>query len=96
MRKAFKAIDEHSFRFINHANLKSFLRKMGHQPVRKEIVAILRRLDLDGDSKITYQELSEGLKPVSPEILPQNLREQAIDKSPLKTMKKEGIRGEEI
>jgi Ca2+-binding EF-hand superfamily protein len=54
IRKAFKAIDEHNFKFINHANLKSFLRKMGHQPIRKEIVAILRRLDLDGDSKITF------------------------------------------
>jgi len=47
-----------------------YLRKMGHQVLKKELVAILRRLDLDGDSKITFQEFNEGLKPVSPEIIP--------------------------
>lgn len=32
-RKAFKAIDENRFGFINDANLKVFLRKMGHQSI---------------------------------------------------------------
>ena len=66
---------------------------MGHQPIRKEIVAILRRLDLDGDSKITFQELVEGLKPVNPEIIPKKeVREKIIEKSPLKSMKKDSTR----
>lgn len=52
-------------------------------------MAILRRFDLDGDSKITFQEFVEGLKPVSPEIIPMNLRNRAIQSSPLKKMKKE-------
>ena len=28
--------------------------KMGHKVIKKELVAILRRFDLDGDSKITF------------------------------------------
>jgi hypothetical protein len=42
---------------------------MGHQSTKQELISILRRLDLDGDSKITFQEFSEGIKPVSPEII---------------------------
>lgn len=47
-------MDELGYKFINEANMKIFLRKMGHQVIKKEIVAILRRLDLDGDSKISF------------------------------------------
>ena len=64
--------------------MKIFLRKMGHHVVKKELVAILRRLDLDGDSKISYHEFVEGVKPVSPEILPKQQREESIRASPLK------------
>ena len=49
----------------------------------------MRRFDLDGDSKITFSEFVEALKPVSPEIIPLKLREKAIGNSPLKQMKKE-------
>jgi Ca2+-binding EF-hand superfamily protein len=47
---------------------------MGHQVLKKELVAILRRLDTDGDSKISFQEFAEGIKPVSPGIVPIELR----------------------
>lgn len=77
-RRAFKAMDELNYNFINEANLKIFLRKMGHHVVKKELVAILRRLDLDGDSKISYHEFIEAIKPVSPEILPKAQREKSI------------------
>jgi Ca2+-binding EF-hand superfamily protein len=83
-------MDELNYNYLNEANLKIFLRKMGHHTVRKELVAILRRLDLDGDSKISFNEFVEGIKPVSPEIIPKGpQREQSIHSSPLKQMKKE-------
>lgn len=43
---------------------------MGHQSEQEEITAILRRLDIDGDQKITYKEFKEGMGPVSPDIIP--------------------------
>lgn len=69
-RDAFKAIDVERFKYLNDYNLRLFLKRMGHQVVKKEITAILRRFDVDGDLKISFSEFNEGLIPVSPEILP--------------------------
>jgi len=52
IRAAFKAIDDWNYSFIDKQNLKRFLRSMGHIATKAEIVAILRRFDLDGDAKI--------------------------------------------
>ena len=35
---------------------------MGHVASKKEIVAILRRLDLDGDAKVNFEEFSDAIK----------------------------------
>jgi Ca2+-binding EF-hand superfamily protein len=35
---------------------------MGHLASKAEIVAILRRLDLDGDAKINLKEFGEAIK----------------------------------
>lgn len=35
---------------------------MGHLATKQEIVAILRRFDLDGDAKINLQEFGEAIK----------------------------------
>jgi len=43
---------------------------MGHQVLPQELVAIVRRLDVDGDSRITYNEFVEALTPVSPDLIP--------------------------
>ena len=43
---------------------------MGHQVLPEELAAIVRRLDIDGDAKITYEEFAEALSPVSPDLLP--------------------------
>jgi hypothetical protein len=43
---------------------------MGHQPLKPELIAIIRRFDLDGDAKISFHEFSEGLKPTYPDFLP--------------------------
>lgn len=82
-RRAFKAIDELNYNYLNEANIKVFLRKMGHQVIRKELTAIIRRFDLDGDSKISFQEFNEGIRIVNPEIIPQREKESVI-KSPVK------------
>ena len=35
---------------------------MGHLATKQEIVAILRRFDLDGDAKINLQEFGEAIR----------------------------------
>ena len=46
------------------------MKRMGHQVLPEELAAIVRRLDIDGDAKITYEEFVEALSPVSPDLLP--------------------------
>jgi Ca2+-binding EF-hand superfamily protein len=46
-----------------------FLKRMGHQVLKQELIAIIRRFDLDGDSMISFKEFVEALTPLSPELL---------------------------
>lgn len=46
-------------------NIQSFLRLNGFYATDSEIVAIIRRLDVDADQKITYDEFIEAFKPQS-------------------------------
>jgi Ca2+-binding EF-hand superfamily protein len=45
---------------------------MGHQPLKSELLAIIRRFDLNGDSKISYSEFKEGISPQYPDFLPES------------------------
>ena len=64
--KAFHTIDDWSYGFIDRRNLKSFLRKHGHLGSNEEIMAIIRRLDLDADARLSKQEFIEGITPEEP------------------------------
>lgn len=61
-KKAFGAIDDWTYGFIDNQNLKRFLKSFGHVATKNEIIGILRRFDLDGDAKINYKEFEIGLK----------------------------------
>jgi Ca2+-binding EF-hand superfamily protein len=43
---------------------------MGHKVMPREVAAIVRRLDIDGDSQIGYSEFVESMSPVSPDMIP--------------------------
>lgn len=51
---------------------------MGHLASKAEIVAILRRLDLDGDAKINLQEFGEAIKTQLASSRPVRLRNQEL------------------
>jgi hypothetical protein len=78
VRAAFKAIDDWNYNYIDKQNLKRFLRSMGHLASKQEIVAILRRLDLDGDAKINLQEFGEAIKTQLATSNPIKLREEEL------------------
>jgi Ca2+-binding EF-hand superfamily protein len=61
-RKAFSAIDDWNYQYIDKANLKRFLRSTGYVASQHELVSILRRFDMDGDAKINYKEFEIGFK----------------------------------
>ena len=60
--KAFRAIDDWSYSYIDQSNLKRFLRNTGHISTKQELIAILRRFDMDGDAKINFKEFEMGMK----------------------------------
>ena len=66
IQKAFDAIDDWKYGFIDRKNLKSFLRKHNYVASTAECMAIIRRLDLDADARISRQEFKEGLRPGEP------------------------------
>jgi len=61
VKAAFKAVDDWGYKYLDERNVKRFLRTMGHVATKAEVVALLRRFDLDGDSKVTIEELADGL-----------------------------------
>ena len=61
-QKAFKAVDDWSYGYIDQSNLKRFLRSMGYLATKQELIAILRRFDMDGDAKINFAEFEVGMK----------------------------------
>ena len=63
---AFNAIDDWKYGYIDKKNLKSFLRKHNYLASSAECMAIIRRLDLDADARLSKREFAAGLRPEQP------------------------------
>ena len=64
--KAFQEIDDWAYGYIDVKNLKSFLRKHGYKAENADVLCIIRRMDLDGDARLTKEEFIDGLMPSEP------------------------------
>ena len=62
-KKAFTAIDDWSYNYLDEQNLRRFLKKTGYQASGHDLISILRRFDIDGDAKINFKEFELGIKP---------------------------------
>ena len=51
---SFRAIDRYNKGLIDAYNLDQFLRNNGHYASERELLAIIRRIDTDGDAKLSY------------------------------------------
>lgn len=65
-RAAFETVDSLRDYTLNHRNIQSFLRLNGFIATDSEVVAIIRRLDSDGDNKVTLDEFAEAVRPAVP------------------------------
>jgi Ca2+-binding EF-hand superfamily protein len=61
-RAAFESVDSLRDYVLTHRTIQSFLRVNGFVANDGEVIAIIRRLDSDGDNKITLEEFSEGVR----------------------------------
>jgi len=69
---AFRSVDKYNSGLITTVNLGAFLRSNGHFASETELLAIVRRLDTDGDASVNYSEWCEFLRatPALPAPLP--------------------------
>ena len=79
MQAMFAEIDDWNYKYIDIKNLKRFLMKTSVYPDDNSLRAILRRLDTDGDARLSFREFSMA---VQPQIAPRQTLD--IDEVPLK------------
>lgn len=71
---AFRAIDRYNEGNINTFNLSAFLKNNGHYASDKEVLAIIRRIDTDGDAKLSYSEFADFIRSTEPRPLIEELK----------------------
>jgi Ca2+-binding EF-hand superfamily protein len=59
---AFKAIDRYNEGYVNTYNLGQFLKNNSYYASERELLAIIRRIDTDGDAKLSYSEFSDFIR----------------------------------
>lgn len=52
-------MDKYQEGAINVANLQDFFRGFGNYLVEQEVFAVVRRIDTDGDAKVSFEEFAE-------------------------------------
>lgn len=62
---AFRSVDRYNSGLITTVNLGAFLRDQGHWASEGELLAIVRRIDTDGDASIDLREWAEFLRPAA-------------------------------
>lgn len=58
--RAFQTIDNRGEGFLEYNNIMNFCRMNSYRASESEIIAIVRRLDIDADQRITFNEF-DGL-----------------------------------
>lgn len=56
---AFRTIDRYQEGHINISNLQEFFRAFGNYLVEQEIFAVIRRVDTDGDARLSFEEFAD-------------------------------------
>ena len=63
---AFRSVDKYNSGRIDTFTLGNFLRTQGHYATETELLAIIRRIDTDGDAKLDYNEFAEFVRSAYP------------------------------
>ena len=66
---AFRSVDKYNDGRIDTFNLGAFLRSQGHYATEKELLSIIRRIDTDGDARLSFPEFSEFMRPVGAAVV---------------------------
>ena len=58
---AFRSVDRYNVGKIDSRSLGAYLRANGHHSSEIELLAIIRRIDTDGDASLNFNEFAEFL-----------------------------------
>ncbi|CDW77960.1 ef hand family protein [Stylonychia lemnae] len=84
----YNSVDDWGYGFVDATNIKSFFRNNQLKATDEDCIAIIRRLDLDADSKLTKEEFITGLKAQEP-YSKMIIREQMAKIEDLQRIKKQ-------
>ena len=59
---AFRTVDRYNEGNINTVNLQDFFRAFGNYLVEHEVFAVIRRIDTDGDARLSFDEFADFFK----------------------------------
>lgn len=62
----FETIDSLREYVLNHRNIQSFLRLNGFIATDGEVISMIRRIDSDGDNRVTLEEFMDATRPAVP------------------------------
>ena len=74
---AYRTIDRYNEGNINTFNLGAFLKNNGYYATEKELLCIIRRMDTDGDAKLSYLEFADFLRSTEPKTLLDDLKSRS-------------------
>lgn len=63
-RAAFNLLDSQRQGFINHFNLYGFLKQNGFDASDEELIAIIRRIEGQGNGTVEFEEFTQGFDPI--------------------------------
>ena len=64
LARFFEEIDSRGTNYVDCVNLKTFLIRCSYLPNDNLLLAIVRRLDLDGDARLNYREFVDAMRPL--------------------------------
>ena len=65
MQKAFEELDHEGLGYIDHVSIDAYLQRNGFKPTDEELTAIIRRMDVSADAKVSFAEFEEAMRPAS-------------------------------
>lgn len=65
---AFTVIDQQRHGYLDFEAVRKFLAKFKKEVKKSDVNAIIRRMDLDADGKITFREFAHGITPEFPGV----------------------------
>lgn len=64
LEQAFDEIDDEGLNYIDHPSIDNFLRRHGFAATEDELTAIIRRMDVSADAKVSFVEFEEAMRPI--------------------------------